>query len=667
MKVALCALAFGAVLAEPDSTSDSSGDSAWTTTSSDSGSSGTGSYNDVGYSGGSSWGNWGSVGGSGSGWGWDGDAGWDPSKELWHFRPSWNWDSPYPPDGTMYVENRGTPPTPEIASRRSFYFGAKQSVSLVGATAEGGRADCGWRDWCVHMTDHSSYGVLSDFDAFVLDRYDSAERIYGDGFWHAKEGDDGSPRVFAPLVLGGFSPEERATPRNISSWKVEEMARKFNETRKTTWTLYPESDEMDVILSFKQLYTLLPGYPDGNITDGEMNKDIIDEWGASDQLLLRVIAKREGSGATSVMMPRVLNFTGSQLFQVDYYSSLEYPEDDKNLTSAPNAMTLDVVFNRRRYGSDLPWNPARPSDACDACNQQVMNHPLIARCLHGHVSERIFQGMYERSANEQMDWDGGEWRVDDTSSNNFNYNANNVVDACFGLRWLLNGKLGDGSWSSDSSGFANAGDRRSSSGSGFGDVGYGWNGPGSGSSGDYRYNDVPRWSSVFREPVYRYDDSGSRWSSWGYRDIGFYIWMGLEGLGSDGHFTTPELSSDHSVEEMVELITAAVPNASDYNLAFDVRVFNNSEVIEWVKKYNYWIKNYYNSGGSQADASSAWATYTAASHGDQYPPVGGGSDGFYYNVGQDRDGSDGSAPDVGQGSDSPGPLWFADPFPEPEL
>ncbi|KAF4029430.1 hypothetical protein GN244_ATG18823 [Phytophthora infestans] len=39
-----------------------------------------------------------------------------------------NWDSPYPPDGTMYVENRGTPPTPEIASRRSFYFGAKQSV-----------------------------------------------------------------------------------------------------------------------------------------------------------------------------------------------------------------------------------------------------------------------------------------------------------------------------------------------------------------------------------------------------------------------------------------------------------------------------------------------------------------------------------------------------------
>ncbi|KAG2773534.1 hypothetical protein PC129_g8281 [Phytophthora cactorum] len=734
MKIVLCFLAFSAVVAQPDTTSDSSGDSASTTTSWSSGSSGTGSYNDAGYSGGSNWGSWGSVGGSGSDrdWGWDGDTGWDPSKELWHFRPSWNWDSPYPPEGTMYVENWGTPPTREIPSRRSFYFGANQSVSLVGATAEGGRADCGWRDWCVHLTFHSSYGVLSDFDAFVLDRYDSAEHLYGDGYWYARDGNDKPPRVFAPLVLGGFSPEERATLGNVSSWKVEEMARRFNETRTTTWTLYPESDEMDVILSFKQLYTLLPGYPGGNISD---------------------IAKREGSGATSVMMPRVLNFTGSQLFQVEYYSSLEYPQDDKNLTAAANAMTLDVVFGRRRYGSGLPWNPARPSDACDACNQQVMNHPMIARCLHGHVPENIFQDIYEQTANEKMAWDGGEW--EGMGPTNSSYNVDDVVDACFGLRWLLNGKVDDGSWSSDSSGSPNAGDRRSSSGSGFGDVGYGWRGPRSGSDGDYRHNDGSRWSSEFREPVYRYDDSGSRWSSWGYRDVGsesnygdagsrwsssgspggpnagdwpsvrdlrtalaiaretdtgiqcfvesrcpvgnrnfaeaagrmvvlehnrafvrvnftdptyrFYIWMGLEGLGSEGQFTTPELSSDHSPEEIAELIAAAVPNASDYNLAIDVRVFNNSEVINWVKTYNDWIKNYYNSGGSESDASAAWASYSASSNGDQFPPVGGGSDnGYYHNVGQDSDSSDGSSPDAGHGSDTPGPWWFADLFPEPE-
>ncbi|KAG6960764.1 hypothetical protein JG688_00009432 [Phytophthora aleatoria] len=431
MKIVLCFLAFSAVVAQPDTTSDSSGDSASTTTSWSSGSSGTGSYNDAGYSGGSNWGSWGSVGGSGSDRDWDSDTGWDPSKELWHFRPSWNWDSPYPPEGTMYVENWGTPPTREIPSRRSFYFGANQSVSLVGATAEGGRADCGWRDWCVHLTFHSSYGVLSDFDAFVLDRYDSAERLYGDGFWYARDGNDEPPRVFAPLVLGGFSPEERATLGNVSSWKVEEMARRFNETRTTTWTLYPESDEMDVILSFKQLYTLLPGYPGGNISDSELNRDIINEWGAGDQVLLRVVAKREGSGATSVMMPRVLNFTGSQLFQVEYYSSLEYPQDDKNLTAAANAMTLDVVFGRRRYGSGLPWNPARPSDACDACNQQVMNHPMIARCLHGHVPENIFQDIYEQTANEQMAWDGGEW--EGMGPTNSSYNVDDVVDACFDL------------------------------------------------------------------------------------------------------------------------------------------------------------------------------------------------------------------------------------------
>lgn len=160
---------------------------------------------------------------------------------------------------------------------------------------EGGRADCGWRDWCVHLTFHSSYGVLSDFDAFVLDRYDSADRIYGDGLWYALEDEEGSPRAFAPLVLGGFSPEERAVLGNISSWRVEEMARRFNESRATTWTLYPDSDEMDVILSFKQLYTLLPGYPDGNVTRSSLNSEIISEWGPADQVLLRVTAKRQGA------------------------------------------------------------------------------------------------------------------------------------------------------------------------------------------------------------------------------------------------------------------------------------------------------------------------------------------------------------------------------------
>ncbi|KAE9027347.1 hypothetical protein PR002_g10694 [Phytophthora rubi] len=431
MKTVLCLLALGGVVAQlppdtpeppdptepsgskPDSavsSSGSSGESTGTTTSTtswNSGPSGTGSY---AYAG-SGWGNtnWGSVGGSGSGWDWlwDGDAGWGPNSELWHFRPSWNWDSPYPPEGTMYVENWGNPPTREIPARRSFYLGADNGVSLAGATVEGGHADCGWRDWCVHLTFHSSYGVLSDFDAFVLDRYDSADRIYGDGLWNAREDDQGPPRAFAPLVLGGFSPEERAVLGNISSWRVEEMARRFNETRTTTWTLYPDSDEMDVILSFKQLFTLLPGYPNGNVTQSSLNSDIISEWGPADQVLLRVTAKRQGSGATSSMMPRVLNFTGSQLFQVEYFSSLEYPQnDDGNLNASANAMTLDVVFSRRRYGSGLPWNPARPSDACDACNQRVMNHPVVARCLHGNVPERIFQDIYEQSASEQMEWDG---------------------------------------------------------------------------------------------------------------------------------------------------------------------------------------------------------------------------------------------------------------------
>ncbi|KAL4123576.1 hypothetical protein PRIC2_009429 [Phytophthora ramorum] len=783
MKVVLWLLALGGVVAQlpPDSgdsipssasgskpnsasnsaSSSSSGSSGsagswsenpWTTPGRPSGS---GSYGDAGYSGGSN------VGGSGSGWvDWDGSNGWDPSTELWHFRPSWNWDSPSPPEGTMYVENWGNPPTPEIPSRQSFNFGADKGVSLVGATAEGGRADCGGRDWCVHLTFHSSYGVLSDFDAFVLDRYDSAERLYGDGFWYAREGKEGPPKVFAPLVLGGFSPEEKAVMGNISSWRVEEMARRFNDTRTTTWTLYPDSDEMDVILSFKQLYTLLPGYPDGNMTQHALNSEVISEWGAGDQVLLRVIAKRGGGGATSAVMPRVLNFTGSQLFHVDSYSSIEYSQEDGNLTAAANGMTLDVVFGRRRYGSGLPWNPARPSDACDACNQQVMNHPMLARCLHGRVPESIFQDIYEQAANEQMSWDGGEWSVGETGApSHLSYYLNDVVDACFGLRWLLNGKADGGSWSSDWAGFPGDGDRRSSSGSGdvrsgFGDAGYRGSEPGSGSNGDYnKYND----GSSFREPVYRYDDSGSRWSSWGYKDVGsaskyadagsrwssagsagdpnagdwpsvrdlfaalsiaretdsgiqcfvesrcpvgnrnfaeaagrmvvlehehalvrvnftdpsyrFYMWMELEGLGSEGQFTTPELSSDHSPEEIADLVAGAVPNASDYNLAVDVRIFNNSDVIDWVNTFNEWMKDYHNSGGSASEASAAWSSYSAsASAGSslQFPPAGEDSmNGFYPNAESNSASLDGSSPNVGEGSD--GSDWsFSDMIPVPE-
>uniref|UniRef100_H3HBH2 Uncharacterized protein n=1 Tax=Phytophthora ramorum TaxID=164328 RepID=H3HBH2_PHYRM len=492
----------------------------------------------------------------------------------------------------MYVENWGNPPTPEIPSRQSFNFGADKGVSLVGATAEGGRADCGGRDWCVHLTFHSSYGVLSDFDAFVLDRYDSAEHLYGDGFWYAREGKEGPPKVFAPLVLGGFSPEEKAVMGNISSWRVEEMARRFNDTRTTTWTLYPDSDEMDVILSFKQLYTLLPGYPDGNMTQHALNSEVISEWGAGDQVLLRVIAKRGGGGATSAVMPR--------LFHVDSYSSIEYSQEDGNLTAAANGMTLDVVFGRRRYGSGLPWNPARPSDACDACNQQVMNHPMLARCLHGRVPESIFQDIYEQAANEQMSWDGGEWSVSQVMVTEDHRQAlamdlfaalSIARETDSGIQCFVESRCPVGNRN-----FAEAAGRMV-----------------------VLEHEHALVRVNFTDPSYR-----------------FYMWMELEGLGSEGQFTTPELSSDHSPEEIADLVAGAVPNASDYNLAVDVRIFNNSDVIDWVNTFNEWMKDYHNSGGSASEASAAWSSYSAsASAGSslQFPPAGEDSmNGFYPNA-----------------------------------
>ncbi|RLN56015.1 hypothetical protein BBJ28_00009674, partial [Nothophytophthora sp. Chile5] len=121
--------------------------------------------------------------------GWDGSAGWDPNGELWRFQPPWNWDSPYPPNGTTYLSKA---PAREIGSRRSFRFAADRGVSLVGARVDDGRLSCSDKDWCVHMRFLSSYGALSHMDAWVLDRYDSVEPLRGDGIWDAMTKEEGS-------------------------------------------------------------------------------------------------------------------------------------------------------------------------------------------------------------------------------------------------------------------------------------------------------------------------------------------------------------------------------------------------------------------------------------------------------------------------------------------
>ncbi|RLN97356.1 hypothetical protein BBJ28_00025657, partial [Nothophytophthora sp. Chile5] len=580
---------------------------------------------------------------SGSGWvdaGWDGDAGLDPNGGLWRFQPPWNWDSPYPPVGTTY---RSQWPAREIETRHSFQFAPDRGVALVGAGAASGHVNCSSHDWCVHLAFHSSYGVLSDLDALVLDRFDSAQRL---------QDEDRAAGAFAPLVLGSFTPEERSVLRNLSDWGVQDMARRFNETRVTTWTLFPEADELDVVLSFKQLFTLLPGYPDGDASSASDASS--SEWGAEDHILLRVMAKREGSGATSALLPQVLNFTGSQLFQVDYMSSLEYPADaGDDLTVAASGMKLDVVLGRRRFGSAIPWDPARPSDLCDACDRQLLQDPRVAHCLHSRVPEHVFQRIFEATAATAMPWDDGAWTAEDREAPADGiFRLNDVVDACFGLRWLRSGlEDGSGSWASSNSDRGEAGTAGS------------WTSSSSRSS-----------SAGFRSAG---SNDGSRWSSSGSADVGagewpsirdlqdalaltreadagiqcfvasrcpvgdrnfaqaagrmivleheravlrvsvavpsyaFYLWLALD----QTHFSTPVLSSSESPERLAELIANAVPNANDYRLAVDVRYSNNSEHIRLRSRYNDWLENFYSSGGSASEVADAAPSYFADSDG----------------------------------------------------
>ncbi|EGZ16347.1 hypothetical protein PHYSODRAFT_316331 [Phytophthora sojae] len=105
----------------------------------------------------------------------------------------------------------------------------------------------------------------------------------------------------------------------------------------------------------------------------------------------------------------------------------------------------------------------------------------------------------------------------------------------------------------------------------------------------------------------------------------FYVWMELEGLGPETEFRTPDLSSNNTPEEIAELVAGAVPNASEYNLAVDVRKFDNSELIAWINMLNEWMANYYKSGGSESEASAAWAAYSSSADGGssfQFPPAG---------------------------------------------
>ncbi|RLN54432.1 hypothetical protein BBJ28_00014887, partial [Nothophytophthora sp. Chile5] len=362
-----------------------------------------------------------------------------------------------------------------------------------------------------------------------------------------------------------------------------------------------ESDELDVVFSFKQLFTLLPGYPGGNTSTASASDDSV--WGPGNQVTLHVTAKRDGSGAESMLLPRVLNFTGSQLFEVDYESSLEPPSDEgDDVTEAATGLTLDIVLDRRRYGSVMPWNPARPSDACDACLQQLAQIPRVADCLGPHFPESAFQGIFEATADKLMPWDTGKWAVGDTGAPaNVSLSMNDMVDTCFGLHWLLNGFKTDNSSTSEWPTIDNLQDalvltRAADA-----------------SLQCFVDSQCPVTNRNFAQAAGRVlileHDRAMLRVDMTTASYAFYLVL----MMGESKIVTPVLSSSDSPERLAELIANSVLNASHYQLAVDVRHFNNSEDIRFRNGYNDWLASYYRSGGNASKIADAASSFISAS------------------------------------------------------
>lgn len=296
---------------------------------------------------------------------------------LWRFSNGWNWDSPLPLAGiTLETSLSG-----EIAlqPRRKVRFDPTKGfrASHDAATAPGTTAPppCPHR-FCVRVSIASSYGAMSDFDAFVLDRIESKGGVGSDAF---------APGGPAPLVNGRLTPSELEQIFNKDASAA--SASPYNHKRQTSWVLYPldsDADGIDVVLSFKQLYTLLPGYASSlnASSDGPFYSD-----DPTDQVILRLNARIAGGFSTStLLLPLVLEHKGSRLFDVSYTSELLFSDDNSDAT---NQIALDLTFTRKTYGGMLPWLPVEPSNECSAC-AAALGEGAFMECLGTQVGEPVF-------------------------------------------------------------------------------------------------------------------------------------------------------------------------------------------------------------------------------------------------------------------------------------
>ncbi|KAJ0400536.1 hypothetical protein P43SY_008399 [Pythium insidiosum] len=294
---------------------------------------------------------------------------WRPIPDL--SGGSLDWDDSGSAPGPVIVDPDldGSVRVPPRRHVHVFDIGQGFNVAARDGPVEPGHCDY---EFCVHLTFASDFGVFTPFDAFVLDRVETAQEV-------------GSSSVQfkgpMPMILGRLW--EPYLTQFVGLIGERDSAR-WRESRTTTWTLFPVGNEttnvLDVTLSLKQLFTLLPNYVEETFSrDPSMLDGPFYSPDLTDQLIVRLIGQVASPFAgTSGVLPLRVRATGSKLIDVSAETSL-LPASSQGITGG-NELAVRVRLSRRRYGPLMSWYPAQPSPECVAVDEQLPSDSF-GRCF----------------------------------------------------------------------------------------------------------------------------------------------------------------------------------------------------------------------------------------------------------------------------------------------
>lgn len=503
----------------------------------------------------------GSASSSSSGSGWENpvSTSWDG---LWNFKGGWNWNSPYPPAGiTLETDIEG-----EIAliPRRKVFFNPSRGFSTSHNLP---RNKCAHR-FCLNVTISSNYGAMSAFDAFVMDRYESKSELGSDAFA------EGGP---VPMVNGMMSDSELLVVHNDNA--NESATSKYNHTRKTSWMLYPlfnDSDEIDIVMSFKQLYTLLPDY---NNTDASSDGPFYSD-DPNDQVILRLTARLASPYASSTaILPQVFESKGSRLFDVDFTSSIAYGGEE---SYSSNQIDLDLVFRRKKYGGFIPWMPAQLSSECQQCDAQMMGSSSVFEdCLKAHVNDSVFSDLLS------------------PNNNITSFDLQETRDDCFDRLMSTDfsaSAISSSSSSSSSSLASSSAASQESEFAGYDPLARRLTAISQVDAGVRCYinSQCPIGDNLYFPSdgdmvVFACEKTAVRAT---FFEPEFEFQLELTVLDESGLLTL-EIASDDSKEKIAQIVKRAIPMEDQDHLDVTVHVFNNSMEIYYANKWNEWLTSQY--------------------------------------------------------------------------